>query len=100
MAIESHDLRKPNSLPGQVDEESDLPGPLVLLSLESSDNLVLGGRSLNTALGLKVVAAGLVGGLALVALPHGPGQLDVGVLGGADLGVNQSVSGGELGEVA
>merc|ERR1719430_1566628 len=37
--------------PGVVDEESDLPGPLVLLSLESSDNLVLGGRSLNAALG-------------------------------------------------
>jgi len=86
--------------PGVVDEEGHLPGPLVLLSLESSDNPLLGGRSLNTTLGGKVNIAGLVGGLALGALLDGPGQLDELVLSRAGLGIDQSVAGGELGDVA
>merc|ERR1719400_1076483 len=66
--------------PGVVNEESHLPGPLVLLSLETSDNPVLGGRALNTALSGEVDSAGLVGGLAQLAGPDGPG-LDKGVSG-------------------
>merc|ERR1719347_2134858 len=86
--------------PGVVDEESHLPGPLVLLSLKSSDNPVLGRRSLNTTLGSQVNIAGLVSGLALVALLDGPGQLDKLVLSRAGLGIDQSVAGGERGDVA
>ena len=84
--------------PGVVDEEGHLPGPLVGLGLESSDN-PLGGGSLNTALLGQVIGGSLVGGLADLAGLQGPHDLDVGVLGGAGLGVDQGVSGGVLGEV-
>merc|ERR1712088_1252697 len=80
--------------PGVVNEESHLPGPLVLLSLETSDNSVLGWRSLDTALSGEVVRAGLVGGLALLVGPDGPGQSDELMLHRAGLGLDQSVSGG------
>merc|ERR1712141_238074 len=85
--------------PGVVDEESHLPGPLVLLSLETSDNSVLGWGTLNTALSGEVVRASLVGGLALLVGPDGPGQSDELVLHRAGLGLHQSVSGGVLAEV-
>merc|ERR1719225_1656612 len=86
--------------PGVVNEESHLPGPLVLLSLETSDNPVLGGRALNTALSGEVDSAGLVGGLAQLAGPDGPGQGDELVLHRAGLGLHQSVSGRVLAEVS
>merc|ERR1712209_316235 len=85
--------------PGVVDEQSHLPGPLVGLGLESTNNSVLGWRSFNSALGLEVVGGGLEGGLGLAAGLDGPGELDVGVLVGAGLGIDQSVSGGVLGDV-
>merc|ERR1712064_114290 len=71
-----------------VEEGGHLPGPLVLLSLESSDNPLLRGRSLNTTIGGKVNIAGLVGGLALGALLDGPGKLDELVLSRAGLGID------------
>ena len=83
--------------PGVVNEEGHLPGPLVGGSLESSDDL--GSGSLNTALLGEVVGGGLVGGLADLAGLEGPHDLDIGVLGGAGLGVHQSMSGRVLGEV-
>merc|ERR1719340_388733 len=79
--------------PGVVNEESHLPGPLVLGSLEASDNSVLGWRSLNTALGGEIDRAGLVGGLAQLAGPDGPGQSHELVLHRAGLGLDQSVWG-------
>merc|ERR1719384_2727982 len=85
--------------PGVVNEESHLPGPLVLLSLETSDNPVLGRRALNSALSGEVDSAGLVGGLAQLAGPDGPGQGDELVLHRAGLGLHQSVSGRVLAEV-
>ena len=85
--------------PGVVDEEGHLPGPLVGLGLESSDNPLTMGGSLNTALLGQVVGGSLVGGLADLAGLQRPHDLDVGVLGGAGLGVDQGVSGGVLGEV-
>ena len=85
--------------PGVVNEQGHLPWPLVGLSLESSNNFVLGWRSLNTTLGLEVVDGGLVCGLALAAGLDGPGELDVGVLVGAGPGVDQGVPGGVLGDV-
>merc|ERR1719362_1652523 len=58
--------------PGVVHEEGHDPGPLVGGSLLSSDNLVHGRGSLNSALGGEVVGGLLGGGLEP---PCGPGDL-------------------------
>merc|ERR1712013_575976 len=48
--------------PGIVDEESHLPGPLVLLSFVSSNNSSCPGGAFNTTGGLQVNVGSLLGG--------------------------------------
>ena len=67
--------------PSVVNEQSHLPGPLVGLGLESSDNSVLGWGSLNSALGLEVNGGCLVGGSALAVGSEGSCEVNVGVWG-------------------
>merc|ERR1719370_1216108 len=62
--------------PSIVNEKSHLPGPLVLLSLMSSNNSSSAGRSFNTTGGLQVNIGSLLGGgSSLLDFLDSPGQV-------------------------